>query len=136
MSDLAPVTHLPPPGLLRLTHLIYGLHAFSVVLGIATSVTIIGAFLFGLPSIAAVLLNYLKRGETQGTFLASHFRWQIRTFWYALLWGALCMGAAVLLTLTVIGLLVIWLPFAVVGLWVVYRIVRGWLALNEGRTVG
>jgi uncharacterized membrane protein len=63
------------------TTLIYGLHAFSIVTGIVGAATVIGAFLTGWPSILAVVLNYVKRSEARGTWIESHFRWQIRTFW-------------------------------------------------------
>ena len=110
---------------------IYALHAFSLLMGILGPVTVVGAFLTGWPSIIAVILNYVKRGEVHGTWLESHFRWQIRTFWFGLLWVCLCIGFTVL-TLG-IGLLIVWLPLAIVGIWFIYRIVRGWLALREGR---
>ena len=70
---------------------IYALHAFSLLTGIIGAATIVGAFLTGWPSIIAVILNYVKRGEVRGTWLESHFRWQIRTFWYGLLWVSLCV---------------------------------------------
>src|SRR5690349_21624104 len=73
-------------GLKAWTHVIYALHAFSVVAGIVTPAFIVTGFLTGWPSIIAVILNYVKRSEAQGTFLESHFRWQIRTFWFAALW--------------------------------------------------
>ena len=113
------------------THLIYGLHAFSLATGIIGAATIVGAFLTGWPSIIAVILNYLKRGDVRGTWLESHFRWQIRTFWYGLLWIALCV-LFIIGTLG-IGLIIVWLPMAIVGLWFIYRIIRGWLALKDGR---
>src|SRR6185295_5373097 len=69
-------------GLRAWTHVIYGLHALSVLVGVTTAAFIVTAFAFGLPSIVAVILNYLKRAEARGTFLESHFRWQIRTFWF------------------------------------------------------
>lgn len=82
-------------------------------------------FLTGWPSIIAVIINYVKRPDARGTFVDSHFGWQIRTFWYTLLWVVI----AVVLAFTVIGLPVA-IPIAVViTLWVIYRIVRGWLAL-------
>ena len=116
---------------LRWTQLIYALHAFSLLTGILGAATVIGAFLTGWPSIIAVILNYVKRGDVRGTWLESHFRWQIRTFWFGLLWVSLCLGFVVV-TLG-IGLLVAWLPMLLVGLWFIYRIVRGWLTLNDGR---
>ena len=119
----------PRPGLITLTHVIYALHAFSALTGLAGSVFIVTAFLTGWPSIIAVIINYVKRDEVRGTLLDSHFGWQIRTFWYALLWSLL----AVLLVVTIIGLPLAWVLAVVVGLWVLYRIVRGWLALVARR---
>jgi uncharacterized membrane protein len=121
------------PSLVTLTHVIYGLHAFSLLTGVIGAATIVGAFLTGWPSIIAVVLNYVKRSEARGTWLDSHFRWQIRTFWYGLLWVALCI-LFVIFTLGV-GILIAWLPLAFVGIWFIYRIVRGWLALAERRTL-
>ena len=117
--------------LVNWTILIYALHAFSLLTGILGTATVIGAFLTGWPSIIAVILNYVKRGETTGTWLESHFRWQIRTFWYGVLWVGLC-GVLVVLTLG-LGLLVVWLPLALVTVWFVYRIVRGWVRLGARR---
>ncbi len=121
----------PSESLVTLTHVIYGLHAVSLITGIIGAATVVGAFLTGWPSIIAVILNYVKRSETRGTWLESHFRWQIRTFWYGLLWVILC-GIFVVLTLG-IGLLIAWLPLGVVGLWFIYRIARGWLQLKDRR---
>ena len=111
------------------TQVIYGLHAFSLLTGILGAATIVGAFLTGWPSIIAVILNYVKRSDVRGTWLESHFRWQIRTFWFGLLWVALCI-AFVILTLG-IGILIAWVPIGMVSIWFVYRIVRGWLALRD-----
>ena len=117
--------------LVNWTHLIYALHAFSLLTGILGFATVVGAFLTGWPSIIAVILNYVKRSDVGGTWLESHFRWQIRTFWYGLLWIALC-GLFIIGTLG-IGLIIVWLPIAIVGLWFIYRIIRGWLALRDAR---
>ena len=113
--------------LVRWATLVYALHAFSIATGIVGAATVIGAFLTGWPSILAVILNYVKRGEARGTWLESHFRWQIRTFWFGLLWVVLC-GLVVVLTLGV-GIIVVWLPLGVVTIWLVYRIARGWIRL-------
>jgi len=121
----------PPESLVTLTHVIYGLHALSLVTGIIGVATVVGAFLTGWPSIIAVILNYVKRSEARGTWLESHFRWQIRTFWFGLLWVALC-GVFVVATLGV-GILIAWLPLGVVGLWFIYRVARGWLQLKDRR---
>ena len=125
------VTAEPRPFLRKLTHVIYALHAASLVTGIVGVATVVGAFLTGWPSIIAVILNYVYRGDVRGTWLQSHFRWQIRTFWFGLLWVALC-GLFVVLTLG-IGLLIAWIPLVFVGLWFIYRIARGWLRLVDDR---
>jgi uncharacterized membrane protein len=119
------------PSLVTLTHVIYGLHAVSLVTGIISAATVVGSFLLGWPSIIAVVLNYVKRSEARGTWIESHFRWQIRTFWFGLLWVILC-GLFVVATLG-IGILIAWLPLGLVGLWFIYRVGRGWLQLNDRR---
>ena len=121
----------PPQSLYDWTQIIYGLHALSLLTGILGAATVIGAFLIGWPSIIAVIMNYIKRSDASGTWLESHFRWQIRTFWFGLLWVSLC-GLFIVVTLG-IGLLVAWLPLGIVSLWFVYRVARGWLALQDGR---
>ena len=131
MSEQTVINVNPPPSLVNVTHLVYALHALSLLIGITSAATIIGAFVIGMPSIIAVIINYLKRGEARGTFLESHFRWQIRTFWFGLLW---CLLGGFLFV-TFIGI-----PFALVviiaaGLWVIYRVVRGWLALRDRRAM-
>ena len=113
------------------TQAIYALHAFSLLTGILGAATIVGAFLTGWPSIIAVILNYVKRSEARDTWLESHFRWQIRTFWFGLLWVSLCV-LFIVVTLGV-GILIAWVPMAIVGLWFIYRIARGWLALLDRR---
>ena len=127
MSGASPQSH-PQYGV---TQFIYVLHALSLVIGIIGTATVVGAFLFGWPSIIAVIINYVKRGDVRGTWLETHFRWQIRTFWFGVLWVALC-GLFVLLTIG-FGLLVVWIPLGFVALWFIYRIVRGWTALSSGR---
>ena len=119
----------PSSSLISWTQFIYGLHAFSLLTGIIGAATIVGAFLTGWPSIIAVILNYVKRSEVRGTWLESHFRWQIRTFWFGLLWVSLCL-LFVVVTLG-IGILIAWLPLALVGFWFIYRIIRGWMALSS-----
>ena len=121
----------PADALVTWTKVIYALHTFSLATGIIGTATIVGAFLTGWPSIIAVILNYIKRSEVRGTWLESHFRWQIRTFWFGLLWISLCL-AFVVATFG-IGILIAWLPMGLVGLWFVYRIIRGWVALTDRR---
>jgi uncharacterized membrane protein len=117
----------PPASMVTMTHVIYGLHALAILIGLTSAVTVVGAFVFGLPSIVAVILNYVNQPSVRGTFLESHFRWQIRTFWFALLWIAI----GVLLVITIVGLLIAWAVFIGAGIWVTYRIARGWLTLQD-----
>lgn len=131
MADIDGNTQLALPAshLITITHVVYALHAFSAITGISSTAFIVTAFLSGWPSIIAVVINYVKRSDVRGTFLDSHFSWQIRTFWWALLW--FCIGG--LLIFTWIGAL-IGVPLMVVtGLWVLYRIARGWLALLSNK---
>jgi uncharacterized membrane protein len=119
----------PLAGVRAWTHVIYALHAWTVLAGIASAAFIVAVFLFGWPSLVAVVLNYLKRSEAAGTMLESHFRWQIRTFWIAAFWALL--GAGLWLTFLLIPLaVVIWV---ITGLWVTYRVARGWIALVNGK---
>lgn len=122
---------LPAQDLVTLTHIMYGLHAFSALAGLTSAAFIVTAFLTGWPSIIAVIINYVKRDAVRGTFLDSHFSWQIRTFWWAVVWFV----AAWLLIVTVIGALVGVPIMLLVGLWVLYRIVRGWIALAGGKAM-
>lgn len=95
-----------------LTHVVYALHALS--------------FILVFTSIIAVIINYVKRSDVKGTWLESHFRWQIRTFWWGLLWGLL---GSISVLVYYIGVLVL----GVTAVWYVYRIVKGWLRLNDGK---
>jgi len=123
----------PSANMVTVTHLIYALHAFAVFTGLVGSATIIGSFVASLPSIAAIVLNYWNQATVRGTWLESHFRWQIRTFWFTWLW----LLIAGLVMLTIIGIpIAAWLMISGLGLWVGYRVVRGWLALQAGRPVG
>ncbi len=119
----------PLPSAVTIANIVYALHAFAIVVGIAGTATVVGSFVGSVPSIIAVILNYLKRGDARGTWLESHYRWQIRTFWFAIAW----VIVAFVLFVTVIGI-----PFAVailvgITLWLVYRIARGWLRLGDRR---
>lgn len=119
----------PDPALLRLTYVMYALHLFSAFVGALTSVAIVTAFLTGWPSLLALIINYVKRSESQGTILESHFIWQARTFWFAF-GGMLVAG---LLAITIIGIPIAWGVIFFIGLWVLYRMISGVIALQEGR---
>jgi len=126
---------LPAASLVRIANIVYGLHAISLVLGAFGAATVVGSFLFGWPSIIAVVINYVKRSEVRGTYLDSHFSWQIRTFWFALLWAIVVALVSIPLTLVVIGFGTWVLGMFLLGIWAIYRVARGWLALRESRAM-
>jgi uncharacterized membrane protein len=131
MSTAAPYATIEADAsLVRLAHVVYALHALGLVLGAFGAASVIGSFLFGWPSIIAVIINYVKRDEARGTWLESHFRWQIRTFWFALLWALIVALVSLPLTLVVVGFGTWVLGMFALGLWAIYRIARGWLRLN------
>ncbi len=127
MTDIDGKTLAPLPAndLITLTHIVYGLHAFSALTGLSSAAFVVTAFLTGWPSIIAVIINYVKRDAVRGTFLDSHFSWQIRTFWWAVGWFIV----AWLMIVTVIGA-ILGIPLMMLtGVWVLYRIIRGWINL-------
>ncbi|HCE79378.1 MULTISPECIES: DUF4870 family protein [Thermodesulfobacterium] len=95
----------------RLTEIIYVLYALSLLVGIT--------------GIVAIVMNYIKRQEVKGTYLESHFRWQIRTFWFALIWSFI----GIITSLIIIG----WFVLIATLVWFIYRIVKGWIRLREGK---
>jgi len=99
----------------RLTTVIYALQAAGAIVPLV------------IPWVVAVVLNYVKKDEVAGTWLESHFRWQIRTFWFGLLW--VVIGGV--LTLVFVGFAVLFVAW----IWMIYRIVKGWLNLAEGKPV-
>ena len=91
----------------------------------------VAGFFTGIAWIVAIVMNYVKLDDARGTWLESHFRWQIRTFWYGVLWCSLC---ALFVVMTFgIGLIFVWIPLGIMALWFIYRIVRGWMALHNRR---
>lgn len=133
MSRTAVFTVEAERSLVRLTHVLYALHAMGLVIGAFGASTVVGAFLFGWPSIIAVIVNFVKRGDVRGTWLESHFRWQLRSFWFALAWVVLVGLVSLPLTLVLVGFATWIVGLFALGLWAIYRIARGWLALNEHR---
>jgi uncharacterized membrane protein len=121
----------PLPSVITVAHLVYALHTVAIVVGLVGAATVVGSFVGGLPSIAAVIFNYVKRGDARGTWVYTHYQWQIRTFWCAVLWALI--GWA--LVLTIIGG-VVGVPILIaLTLWLIYRIGRGWLRLRDRRSM-
>jgi uncharacterized membrane protein len=130
-----PALFEPTGSLVTITHVTYGLHALGLAIGAFGTSTVVGAFLFGWPSIIAVIVNYVKRSEARGTWLESHFTWQIRTFWSALAWACVIGLTGALLAIVLVGFAIWIVGFLALGVWAIYRIARGWLALRDRRAV-
>ncbi len=137
MNDPSPSTSVSGPSvdgsLVTYTHIIYALHSLSVFIGLTTIWTVVGSFILGIPSIVAVIMNYARQSDARGTFLESHFRWQIRTFWFAVLWAFIIWSISLPMMLIAIGFLTLYVGYVALGIWVIYRIARGWLALRDRR---
>jgi uncharacterized membrane protein len=125
----------PDDSLVTVSHVTYALHALGLAFGALGAASVVGSFLFGWPSIIAVVINYVKRGDARGTWLESHFTWQIRTFWFAMLWAAVIFAVGAPLALILVGFAVWAVGFFLLGIWAIYRIVRGWLALRDQHAV-
>lgn len=109
---IEPTTDEKLASLKTLNHVTYALYALSL-LG------------FGTTAIVAIVLNYIKRDDARGTWLESHFSWQIRTFWWSVVWAVVGFVTMIIL----IG----WVVWGVASIWFIYRIAKGWLNLNEGK---
>ncbi len=125
------VTTDAPEGTLRMMHIIYALHALGLVIGAFGAASVVGSFLFGWPSIIAVILSYLKRGDARGTWLESHYAWAIRTFWLALAWALAVTLVSIPLAIIVVGIATWVVGLFLLGLWAIYRVARGWMRLND-----
>lgn len=126
-----PVPHDNLDGPRAWCHVMYGLHGLSALSGILTSASIVGAFVFGWPSVIAVIINYVTRSQVRDTWLESHWRWQLRSFWFAALW--LCVAG--LLAFTLIGIPAAIIVIVITGIWVLYRVIRGWMGLTSRATM-
>ncbi len=128
MSDVRPPSVTEPlSSVLTVAQTVYALHTVAIVIGIVGAPTVVGSFVGSLPSIIAVILNYAKRGDARGSWVESHYRWQIRTFWFAVLW----VVVASVLIITVVGAPIGFGVLVALTLWLIYRIGRGWLRLRD-----
>lgn len=135
MTDAQAVRE-PDSSLVTTLHVTYALHALGLAVGAMTAASVLGSFIFSWASIIAIIINYVQRDQARGTWLESHFAWQIRTFWYAVAFG--CMVFIVGLPLVLLfGLgFVVWgVGFFVLGIWAIYRIASGWLRLRDRRAI-
>jgi len=134
MAD-SPAAAVPSPSLISMTLLVYALFGVAAVVGLVSSGFPLIAPLTGIVGIVAIILAYVKRGEATGTWLESHYRWLIRTFWFSLLWGAIGAVIFVLLLIIVIGVFIGYLIWVATTIWVMYRLVRGYMLFSESKPI-
>jgi uncharacterized membrane protein len=119
--------------ILATLHLTYALHAAGMVGAAIGAATVIGSFLFGFPSIVAVVIAYLRRNDARGSWLHSHFEWQIRTFWFALAVSLAIVVAGLALLIVYVGFAILLFGFLGVTAWAMYRVAKGWWRLSQRR---
>ena len=117
------------------TLLAYALFGVGAVVGLLSSGFPVIAPLMGLIGIAGVIVAYVKRDDARGTWVASHLRWLIRTFWYSLLWATIGWIVLLVLGLILIGIPLAILIWAAASIWVIYRVIRGYLLFNQSRPI-
>lgn len=128
MTNPAVASREPLPSVLTVANIVYALHAFAIVVGVVGTATVVGSFVGSVPSIVAVVLNYIKRSDARGTWAESHYRWQIRTFWFSIVW----VIVAGVLFITLIGIPFAFAILGILAIWLAYRIGKGWLRLRDG----
>ena len=106
----------------RIVHFLYLMHGLA-------------PFTAWLLAIVAVVIGIAKRADVSGTYLETHISWLARTFWWGLLWIAVSGLITVVLVVTIVGILIWWLPWTILFLWYLYRVIRGWLRLNDGKPI-
>ena len=111
--------------------LAYALFGVGALVGLVSSGFPAIAPLMGIIGIAGVIVAYVKSDDARGTWVASHLRWLIRTFWWSILWSAI--GFVMFITLLGIPFaLAIW---AITSIWVLYRVIRGYLLFKDSRPI-
>ena len=133
-SPQATLGTAPPP--VSATLLVYALFAIAAVFGVVTHGLPLIAPFVGIAGIVGIIVAYVKQGEAQGTWVASHLRWLIRTFWFSLLWAAI--GAVIFVVLflaLLLGPLIAYIIWITTTIWVLYRIVRGYLLFKDSKPI-
>jgi uncharacterized membrane protein len=135
MSDTQAPVPVPPPSVITATLIVYALFGAAALVAILSHGFPPIAPLGGLAGIIAIIVAYVKRGEATGTWLASHYRWVIRTFWFSLLWGVIGVILFFTLALVIVGLLLGPLVWIATSIWVLYRLIRGYLLFKDSKPV-
>ena len=126
---------VPAPSLITATLVVYGLFGLAAVIAIASHGFPPFAPLGGIAGIVAIIVAYVKRGDATGTWLASHYRWLIRTFWFSLLWGLIGLVLFLMLALVLVGFLVGPVIWIATSIWVLYRLIRGYLLFKDSKPI-
>ncbi len=134
MAD-SPASGTPSSSLISMTLLVYALLGVAAVVGLVSSGFPLIAPLTGVVGIVGIILAYVKRSEATDTWLESHYRWLIRTFWYSLLWGAIGAVVFVVLAIIIVGLFIGYLIWVATTIWVLYRLVRGYMLFNASKPI-
>lgn len=114
----------------------YALFAITAIGAVISSGLVVFAPLFALTAIAAVIIVYVKRDEARGTWVESHCSWLLRTFWWSLFWDLVILLVGGILLIVLIGFIILPLGLAIVSIWVLYRLIKGYLAFKDSRPVG
>jgi uncharacterized membrane protein len=130
--NTTPITMVEPKAsLVTIVNIVYALHAVGLGIGAFTSSMVVTSFLFYPLSIVGLVLNYAMRDEARGTWIGSHFEWQIQTFWRVLAWAvAISVVSAPLILLFGLGFLTLHVGLFALGIRAMIRIARGWLRLR------
>ena len=135
MSDTQAPAPVPPSSLITMTLIVYALFGAEAVVAILSHGFPPIAPLAGVVGIIGIILAYVKRGEAAGTWVASHYRWLIRTFWFSLLWGLVGLVLFFVLAIVLVGLLLGPLVWIATSIWVLYRLIRGYLLFKDSKPV-
>ena len=108
------------PGDRTVMHVLYAMHT-------------VAPFTLWSLSLIALIVNYIRRADETDALYIQHHNYMVSTFWWTVLWLILSGFVALVMTLTVVLILLVWLPFTIVGLWYIYRFVRGWMRFTDGR---
>lgn len=123
--DVTPAGEPDVSASITVTHVLYGLHALA-------------PFTLWTLAIVAMIIGMVKRDDVRGTWLDSHYSWLSATFWWGILWAILAWAIFWVLGLATfgIGMIVLWILPVGVLVWYLYRVIRGWLCLNDRKAVG
>ena len=118
MTDIEGSTGRPADT--KIGHILYLMHG-------------IAPFTAWLLAVGAIIVGAMHRDSVRGTYVDSHYSWLSRTFWWGLLWIVIAGIITFILVITVVGIVVAWVPYTVLFIWYLYRVIRGWLLLNDGK---